>query len=98
MITLIAAGYPVYHSMYDDYVWMEKFGDPMFHRHVAGPLQPSFMATTFNLLSLDMEKIIIYELVCVRMLHCLMNCLSLDSGKYLGAHGSSSSRRGILAF
>ncbi|KAK6944901.1 Peptidase M28 [Dillenia turbinata] len=28
-------GYPVYHSMYDDYVWMEKFGDPMFQRHVA---------------------------------------------------------------
>ena len=22
--------------MYDDFVWMEKFGDPMFHRHVAG--------------------------------------------------------------
>lgn len=30
------AGYPVYHSMYDDFIWMEKFGDPMFHRHVAG--------------------------------------------------------------
>lgn len=28
-------GYPVYHSMYDDFVWMERFGDPMFHRHVA---------------------------------------------------------------
>nr|XP_016451825.1 PREDICTED: probable glutamate carboxypeptidase 2 isoform X1 [Nicotiana tabacum] len=28
-------GYPVYHSMYDDFVWMKKFGDPMFHRHVA---------------------------------------------------------------
>ncbi|KAK8503088.1 hypothetical protein V6N13_025848 [Hibiscus sabdariffa] len=28
-------GYPVYHSLYDDYVWMEKFGDPMFRRHVA---------------------------------------------------------------
>ncbi|XP_030465184.2 probable glutamate carboxypeptidase LAMP1 [Syzygium oleosum] len=28
-------GYPVYHSMYDDFVWMEKFGDPMFHRHLA---------------------------------------------------------------
>ncbi|OMO58345.1 hypothetical protein COLO4_34729 [Corchorus olitorius] len=28
-------GYPVYHSMYDDYIWMEKFGDPMFQRHVA---------------------------------------------------------------
>ncbi|KAK6774460.1 hypothetical protein RDI58_029699 [Solanum bulbocastanum] len=27
--------YPVYHSMYDDFVWMKKFGDPMFHRHVA---------------------------------------------------------------
>ncbi|KAK9071983.1 hypothetical protein SSX86_008414 [Deinandra increscens subsp. villosa] len=28
-------GYPVYHSMYDDFVWMSKFGDPMFRRHVA---------------------------------------------------------------
>ncbi|KAJ4708547.1 Peptidase M28 family protein [Melia azedarach] len=28
-------GYPVYHSMYDNFVWMEKFGDPMFQRHVA---------------------------------------------------------------
>lgn len=28
-------GYPVYHSMYDDFVWMKKFGDPLFHRHVA---------------------------------------------------------------
>ncbi|XP_031116430.1 probable glutamate carboxypeptidase LAMP1 isoform X2 [Ipomoea triloba] len=28
-------GYPVYHSMYDDFVWMKKYGDPMFHRHVA---------------------------------------------------------------
>ncbi|EPS58906.1 hypothetical protein M569_15905, partial [Genlisea aurea] len=27
--------YPVYHSMYDDFVWMKKFGDPGFHRHVA---------------------------------------------------------------
>ncbi|KAH7572217.1 hypothetical protein JRO89_XS04G0221600 [Xanthoceras sorbifolium] len=28
-------GYPVYHSMYDDFIWMEKFGDPTFQRHVA---------------------------------------------------------------
>ncbi|KAL7137574.1 hypothetical protein ABFS83_10G101800 [Erythranthe nasuta] len=28
-------GYPVYHSMYDDFTWMKKFGDPMFQRHVA---------------------------------------------------------------
>ncbi|XP_057500248.1 probable glutamate carboxypeptidase LAMP1 isoform X1 [Actinidia eriantha] len=28
-------GYPVYHSMYDDFIWMKKFGDPLFHRHVA---------------------------------------------------------------
>ncbi|CAK8533916.1 unnamed protein product [Lathyrus sativus] len=27
--------YPVYHSLYDDFVWMKKFGDPMFQRHVA---------------------------------------------------------------
>ncbi|XP_048623383.1 probable glutamate carboxypeptidase LAMP1 isoform X2 [Brassica napus] len=32
---LFGGGYPVYHSMYDDFTWMEKFGDPMFHRHVA---------------------------------------------------------------
>ncbi|KAJ9551115.1 hypothetical protein OSB04_015160 [Centaurea solstitialis] len=30
-----ANGYPVYHSMYDDFVWMTNFGDPMFRRHVA---------------------------------------------------------------
>ncbi|KAF3442960.1 hypothetical protein FNV43_RR16878 [Rhamnella rubrinervis] len=29
------SGYPVFHSMYDDFVWMQKFGDPGFHRHVA---------------------------------------------------------------
>ncbi|GKD17172.1 probable glutamate carboxypeptidase LAMP1 isoform X1 [Tanacetum coccineum] len=27
--------YPVYHSMYDDFVWMRDFGDPMFRRHAA---------------------------------------------------------------
>ncbi|XLT39423.1 hypothetical protein HN873_070715 [Arachis hypogaea] len=31
-----ATDYPVYHSLYDDFIWMQKFGDPMFHRHVAG--------------------------------------------------------------
>lgn len=29
------AAYPVYHSLYDDFIWMKKFGDPMFQRHVA---------------------------------------------------------------
>ncbi|KAJ9688301.1 hypothetical protein PVL29_014143 [Vitis rotundifolia] len=29
------AGYPVYHSMYDDFIWMKNFGDPNFHRHAA---------------------------------------------------------------
>ncbi|GAA0184781.1 metalloprotease [Lithospermum erythrorhizon] len=28
-------GYPVYHSMYDDFIWMKKFGDPLFRRHAA---------------------------------------------------------------
>uniref|UniRef100_A0A1J3JDE9 glutamate carboxypeptidase II n=1 Tax=Noccaea caerulescens TaxID=107243 RepID=A0A1J3JDE9_NOCCA len=32
---LFGGGYPVYHSMYDDFTWMENFGDPMFQRHVA---------------------------------------------------------------
>jgi hypothetical protein len=30
------ADYAVYHSLYDDFTWMEKYGDPMFRRHVAG--------------------------------------------------------------
>ncbi|KAD4180239.1 hypothetical protein E3N88_28830 [Mikania micrantha] len=29
------SAYPVYHSMYDDFVWMNKFGDPLFRRHLA---------------------------------------------------------------
>ncbi|XXG57343.1 hypothetical protein AAC387_Pa03g4521 [Persea americana] len=28
-------GCPVYHSLYDDFIWMQKFGDPIFRRHVA---------------------------------------------------------------
>ncbi|RZC68516.1 hypothetical protein C5167_031747 [Papaver somniferum] len=32
---LFGGGHPVYHSMYDDFTWMRKFGDPMFQRHVA---------------------------------------------------------------
>ncbi|KAG6428640.1 hypothetical protein SASPL_112893 [Salvia splendens] len=31
----IGGDYPVYHSMYGDFVWMSKFGDPMFRRHAA---------------------------------------------------------------
>uniref|UniRef100_A0A0D9V5G2 Aminopeptidase NAALADL1 n=1 Tax=Leersia perrieri TaxID=77586 RepID=A0A0D9V5G2_9ORYZ len=31
----VRPGYPVYHSLYDDFVWMEKFGDPGFRRHAA---------------------------------------------------------------
>ncbi|KAF8393459.1 hypothetical protein HHK36_021703 [Tetracentron sinense] len=32
-------GYPVYHSMYDDFIWMKKYGDPMFQRHVADSVE-----------------------------------------------------------
>lgn len=35
IVALAVSEYPVYHSLYDDYVWMERFGDPLFHRHVA---------------------------------------------------------------
>ncbi|KAM0974742.1 hypothetical protein ACFX2J_017724 [Malus domestica] len=31
---LNVSGCPVYHSIYDDFIWMQKFGDSMFHRHV----------------------------------------------------------------
>ncbi|KAM0879467.1 hypothetical protein ACQ4PT_034219 [Festuca glaucescens] len=31
----IGSDYAVYHSLYDDFTWMEKYGDPMFRRHVA---------------------------------------------------------------
>lgn len=31
----IGSEYAVYHSLYDDFIWMEKFGDPLFQRHVA---------------------------------------------------------------
>ncbi|CAO2178315.1 unnamed protein product [Urochloa humidicola] len=31
----IGSDYAVYHSLYDDFIWMEKFGDPLFQRHVA---------------------------------------------------------------
>ncbi|XP_077240866.1 peptidase M28 family protein [Tasmannia lanceolata] len=27
--------FPVYHTAFDSYDWMKKYGDPLFHRHVA---------------------------------------------------------------
>lgn len=39
--------YPVYHSTYDNYNWMLKFGDPFFHRHAA-------MAEVWGLLTLEL--------------------------------------------
>ncbi|RLM94123.1 hypothetical protein C2845_PM08G25040 [Panicum miliaceum] len=56
-------GYPVYHSLYDDYVWMEKFGDPGFRRHVAAASIWGMMALRlandeiipFNYMSYAME-------------------------------------------
>ncbi|POO00559.1 Peptidase [Trema orientale] len=41
-------GYPVYHSLYDDFIWMKKFGDPMFQRHVAGIDDAVEMAKKLN--------------------------------------------------
>jgi hypothetical protein len=35
-LSFAGPGYPIYHSLYDDFVWMEKFGDPGFSRHAAG--------------------------------------------------------------
>ncbi|KAJ7563130.1 hypothetical protein O6H91_03G097800 [Diphasiastrum complanatum] len=41
------ADYPVYHSLYDNYNWMKKFGDPCFQRHVAA-------STVWGLLALEL--------------------------------------------
>ncbi|KAF3785504.1 putative glutamate carboxypeptidase 2 [Nymphaea thermarum] len=35
IFTLVCADYPVYHTAYDSYEWIKKFGDPVFLRHVA---------------------------------------------------------------
>ena len=33
--TKSAHGYPVYHSVHDNFYWMSNFGDPSFTHHVA---------------------------------------------------------------
>ncbi|CAL4947524.1 unnamed protein product [Urochloa decumbens] len=56
-------GYPVYHTLYDDYVWMAKFGDPGFRRHVAAASIWGMMALSlandeiipFNYMSYSIE-------------------------------------------
>ena len=47
--TLTGPEYPVYHSLYDDFVRVEKFPDPGFLRHVAGAAPYSFCAVCFSL-------------------------------------------------
>ncbi|KAK3161905.1 hypothetical protein QOZ80_1BG0082920 [Eleusine coracana subsp. coracana] len=52
-------GYAVYHSLYDDFTWMEKFGDPLFRRHVA-------VASIWGLLALKLsdEEILPFNYTC----------------------------------
>ncbi|XP_048560735.1 probable glutamate carboxypeptidase LAMP1 [Triticum urartu] len=40
--------YPVYHSLYDDFVRVEKFADPGFSRHVAGAAPYSFCVVCYS--------------------------------------------------
>lgn len=35
---ILGSDFPVYHTAFDSYDWMTNFGDPLFHRHVAGYL------------------------------------------------------------
>ncbi|XP_066314958.1 probable glutamate carboxypeptidase LAMP1 [Miscanthus floridulus] len=51
-------GYPVYHSLYDDYVWMAKFGDPGFRRHVAVEfwLDPLLAASIWGMMALRLAN------------------------------------------
>ncbi|CAI0628570.1 unnamed protein product [Linum tenue] len=46
-VSYTVGDYPVYHSMYDDFTWMEEFGNPMFHRHVAVASIWGFLALQF---------------------------------------------------
>ncbi|GJM93172.1 hypothetical protein PR202_ga09703 [Eleusine coracana subsp. coracana] len=55
----IGPGYAVYHSLYDDFTWIEKFGDPLFRRHVA-------VASIWGLLALKLsdEEILPFNYTC----------------------------------
>ncbi|XP_068342575.1 probable glutamate carboxypeptidase LAMP1 [Pyrus communis] len=67
-------GYPVYHSMYDDFIWVQKFGDPMFHRHVA-------VASVWGLVTLwlaDAELLPFNYLSCAMELQTYANDLEDD--------------------
>ncbi|KAH9320054.1 hypothetical protein KI387_021823, partial [Taxus chinensis] len=58
-------GFPVYHSLYDNYMWMAEFGDPLFHRHVSmgtmwglAPLCSSLQMQHFSLSTIQHMRII----------------------------------------
>ena len=36
VISFLFPDFPVYHTAFDSYNWMAEYGDPFFHRHVAG--------------------------------------------------------------
>uniref|UniRef100_A0A0E0FSX3 glutamate carboxypeptidase II n=1 Tax=Oryza nivara TaxID=4536 RepID=A0A0E0FSX3_ORYNI len=69
--------YPVYHSLYDDYVWMERFGDPLFHRHVA-------LASVWGLIALRLADDEILPLNYVSYASELEKCTKLVEGGCTG--------------
>lgn len=50
------ADYPVYHSTFDNYNWMTKFGDPLFHRHVAGKRIPFILFGAFKIIGNTLDS------------------------------------------
>uniref|UniRef100_A0A0E0DZ27 glutamate carboxypeptidase II n=1 Tax=Oryza meridionalis TaxID=40149 RepID=A0A0E0DZ27_9ORYZ len=77
IIALAVEDYPVYHSLYDDYVWMERFGDPLFHRHVA-------LASVWGLIALRLADDEILPLNYVSYASELEKCTKLVEGGCTG--------------
>lgn len=48
---LLCTDFPVYHTAFDSFSWMEKYGDPSFQRHVAGQLSLSLSTCYLTIVS-----------------------------------------------
>lgn len=60
MLTLYySSEFSGYHTALDTYDWMEKHGDPMFHRHVAS----KFSVFLYTFLLQDMFRMLVDMLV-----------------------------------
>ena len=91
----LKGGYGVYHSIYDDFNWMEKFGDPEFFNHATAAKLYTLIAMRAAAADVAPLRFVPYGLACATHVDELRahSCPTHPSGRSLVRRAAEGDRR-----